>query len=311
MYFPYFRGKQNELIVIRDASELLAKAGIVPIIEPVKKSITSLSRSIEALMEFDAEFILIVNPKNGELKNDSTPLLHLVSEGPLISYPGLCLGYIVDANSSLTDIVDFVGEYCDYKVAIIHNGFPSGKALSDELEGFTNVYKHIFVGDTQGLLYRNKFRSSDRVLILDGFTQQVRNSDHADKEIFSELHLTYSDYGMQGFGDFLIVGDSYSETGGPAYTVAIHLTYFGDEGVMFIRHFKSAPSKTPADPGGKFAEALNALIEGLKDGEIPITNAVREFQDLHLRGHYPGLGYVKKLSMQHHIELFSDYILNQ
>ena len=30
---------------------------------------------------------------------------------------------------------------------------------------------------------------------------------------------------MDGFGDFLIVGDDYSDTGGPAYAVAIHLTF--------------------------------------------------------------------------------------
>jgi hypothetical protein len=30
---------------------------------------------------------------------------------------------------------------------------------------------------------------------------------------------------MDGFGDFLIVGDDYSESGGPAYAIAIHLTF--------------------------------------------------------------------------------------
>ena len=35
----------------------------------------------------------------------------------------------------------------------------------------------------------------------------------------------------------MIVGDDYMESGGPAYAVAIHLTYLNKEGDMFIRHF--------------------------------------------------------------------------
>jgi hypothetical protein len=37
------------------------------------------------------------------------------------------------------------------------------------------------------------------------------------------------------------------------------------------------------------------------------TSAVKEFRDLHRQGHFPGLGYVKKLSMNHHIETLADY----
>lgn len=43
---------------------------------------------------------------------------------------------------------------------------------------------------------------------------------------------------MNGFGDFLIVGDEFSESGGPAYAVAIHLTYINTkhEDEMYIYH---------------------------------------------------------------------------
>ena len=37
------------------------------------------------------------------------------------------------------------------------------------------------------------------------------------------------------------------------------------------------------------------------------TSAVKEFRMLHKQGHFPGLGYVKKLSMNHHIETLADY----
>ena len=40
------------------------------------------------------------------------------------------------------------------------------------------------------------------------------NKDHPDIEMFSDLHITYEDIGMTGFGDFLIAGDEYREGGG-------------------------------------------------------------------------------------------------
>lgn len=117
---------------------------------------------------------------------------------------------------------------------------------------------------------------------------------------------------MQGFGDFLTVGDEYSEGGGPAYAVAIHLTFVDEDNdsSMFIRHFVSDSNLTPADPAGKFSEALGKLAKAVRkvNSKIMKTKAVLEFLDLHDRGHYPGLGYVKKLSMQHHIELMMDVV---
>jgi hypothetical protein len=116
---------------------------------------------------------------------------------------------------------------------------------------------------------------------------------------------------MNGFGDFLIVGDDYSETGGPAYAVAIHLTFIdGDkDNAMYIYHFLSNRQSTPKDPAGKFAEALEKMIRKLNatGSKIFPSEAVREFRQLHARGHFPGLGYLKKLSMQHHIETLADY----
>jgi len=57
MYYPYFRGKQFELIMLRDNAEFLAKNNIHPIIEPVKDDFTALTRSIKALNENKKDYI--------------------------------------------------------------------------------------------------------------------------------------------------------------------------------------------------------------------------------------------------------------
>jgi hypothetical protein len=116
---------------------------------------------------------------------------------------------------------------------------------------------------------------------------------------------------MDGFGDFLIVGDDYSEAGGPAYAVVIHLTFIDPEqdDSMLIYHFKSQRQDTPVDPAGKFAEALDRMVAKLDapNSKVLETTAVSEFRELHERGHFPGLGYAKKLSMKHHVETLAHY----
>ena len=78
---------------------------------------------------------------------------------------------------------------------------------------------------------------------------------------------------------------------------------------MFVHHFISDRQDTPKDPAGKFAEALDKLIATVDQQESSIfdSKAIEEFRDLHSRSHFPGLGYVKKLSMQHHVETLADY----
>ena len=47
MYHPYFRGKQFELITIRETADLMARANFVPIIEPVKEALKGLERCLK------------------------------------------------------------------------------------------------------------------------------------------------------------------------------------------------------------------------------------------------------------------------
>ena len=152
---------------------------------------------------------------------------------------------------------------------------------------------------------------SKRILLYDGFVRR-RNKDHPALEFFSDLHVTYEEDGMDGFGDFLIVGDDYSESGGPAYAVAIHLTFIDPtkENQMYIYHFVSDSQDTPTDPAGKFGEALNLMMGKLLEPNNHIfqSTAVAEFRDLHESGHFPGLGYLKKLSLKHHIETLKDFL---
>jgi len=195
----------------------------------------------------------------------------------------------------------------DVGFSILHGGYADGRLLASSLEELPAIRRHIFLREAK--LYRGHFERSDapKVLIRDGFIQQKKNAHYPESDHFSDLHVTYRSEGMDGFGDYLTVGADYSESGGPAYAVAIHLTYLDAEGDMQTHHFVSDRTDSPADPGGKFLEALSKLVaEATRSGsEILRTGACEEFIDLFAREYYPGLGYVKKLSMQHHLELMA------
>jgi hypothetical protein len=181
--------------------------------------------------------------------------------------------------------------------------------LVDALGDRVRDMRHVFF-PACGRLYRRHFHGGKCILLSDGFERR-RNRNYPPVEPFSDLHVTFGDGGMVGFGDFLIIGDEYAETGGPAYAVAIHLTFIDPtkDDAMFVYHFVSERQDTPTDPAGKFGEALRAMMRKLAEPNHHIfeSSAVAEFRNLYARGHFPGLGYVKKLSMKHHIETLNAY----
>jgi len=312
MYHPYFRGKQNELILLRENAKLINESSMVPIIEPVKKSLTALNKALDGLMKENVSFILIINPSEGDFKNNPLPIEEEIINSSLAHYSNFSIGYIVDSKSSLIDVKDFLERFSNNSITFIHNGYPKPKELANFFKGYTNIKKHIFLDDQ--ILYRRQFKVDgiERVLVQDGFNRSKSNREYGGDETFSELHLTYHDeLGLDGFGDFLIVGREYVEGGGPAYAVAIHLTYINeDDERMNICHFVSDNNDTPTNPAGKFAEALSKLVIRVEeDTQIYQGNAYKQYKKLHDEGHYPGLGVVKKLSMQHHIEVFADYFI--
>lgn len=310
IYFPYFRGKQYELITIRESAPTLSASGFVPIVEPVKSQLSGLSKTIDTTLEEGANIIVIVNPRIGDFSDDNTELVNLIIEKH-DEDKQVTVGILLDESTTLDQALETINTFEGQNISLVHSGFSQSKALAAKIEGHAKISCSVFEDGKSGKLYQMHFKHQQhRVLLKDGFEKR-RNADHPDVEVFSDLHLTYGLEGMTGFADFLMVGDDYQETGGPAYTIAIHLTYINaaDDEIMYIRHFKSDRQDTPTDPAGKFAEALAKLISHLEspDNQYYETSAIVEFRKLHDKGHYPGLGYVKKLAMKHHIETFAKY----
>ena len=309
MYHPYFRGKQNELITVRESAALMAASNFVPIIEPVKENLNGLKRALDAVVEVSGSAIVIVNPFHGYFSEDGGGLSALLAEH-FKENDGISACVLLKNQMSVKDVLAFCEVHTDHPLTFIHAGFTDARGLVDALGKQTNDILHCFFEADSGKLYQKHFGTANKVLVRDGFIRRV-SREYPEVEFFSDLHETYELEGMNGFGDFLIVGDDYSESGGPAYAVAIHLTFIdGDkDDVMYIYHFVSDRQDTPKDPAGKFLEALNKLIDKVDEptSKVLETEAVKEFRELHQRRHYPGLGYLKKLSMQHHVETLANH----
>ena len=314
MYFPYFRGKQFELITVREKADLIAQAGFVPIIEPVRRPLGSLSRALEAVSIASGRAVVVINPQHGDHTQDSEAIKALLSDefGSTESIsPGVVLSH---QSGTVEQVAALCTAHAGQDLTLIHAGYDRVRDLAEVLRASgTRIDRHVFIEGYCGRLYRRHFTEGQRVLVRDGFQRRL-NREHPPVEVFSDLHVTYREEGMDGFGDFLMVGGEFSETGGPAYAVAIHLTFIDpdEDDQMFIHHFVSDRTATPDDPAGKFSEALKKLVHEVEhsDTHVTHTKAVEEFVDLYGRGHFPGLGYVKKLSMKHHIETLAEYFAN-
>jgi hypothetical protein len=311
MYYPYFRGKQFELIAIRESAELMAEVGFTPIIEPVKETLNGLHRTLTAICDAKGTAVVIVNPGHGDHSEDGDSISKLLKEF-FLDKAGITAGILLRESMTPEEAIACYQKHEAHCPTFVHAGFTEPKNLGEKLGAKLPETRHAFFEMHCGKLYRKHFQGSNRILLRDGFRRR-KNADHPQVEEFSDLHVTYPDEGMNGFGDFLIVGNDYIEGGGPAYAVAIHLTFIDPDkdDAMFIYHFVSTTRDTPTDPAGKFGQAVEKLITKLDSGNSKLleSSAIKEFRELHAKGHYPGLGMVKKLSMRHHIETLADYLV--
>lgn len=310
MYHPYFRGKLNELITVRETAELMAQRKFVPIIEPVKEALSGLKRTLDAVVNVDGKVVVIVNPFHGDFSGDGQSISELLEEH-FKKNDGVSAGVLLKGGMTTLEVIACCETHENHPLALIHAGFTDAKGLADALGAKLPNMFHVFFEPDCGKLYQKHFSAGRRVLIRDGF-QRRKNREHPELELFSDLHATFEMEVMDGFGDFLIVGDDYSETGGPAYAVAIHITFIDpdNDNAMYVYHFVSDSQDTPKDPAGKFGEALGKMIKKIRNpgsSRVLETRAIQEFRDLHKRKHFPGLGYIKKLSMQHHVETLAAY----
>lgn len=309
MYFPYLRGKQNELAALKEVAPRLRIDKVQPIIEPVKENTTQLFSAIKALNDAGIKPHVIVNPEVGELTNDSPDYLYnlIVKEKlsfiPCIRVYNQNTLYIQTLLGKFHNQGDIYSLYIQEDIQTNISAYTSNASVNIILN--QNTYSHRFANSL-----------SNCVIISSSFPSKQRNSDYSTQaQFFSDAHLTYNTPLVQnqiGFGDCLTINHAWSEGGGPAFVIALHITYIENSSLnMYVKHsLSTSNSHDQSDPAGKFKEALQAMI--VFANQTPSLNqntlGFQQYINISNNNHYPGLGIPKKLSMMHHIETISDYI---
>lgn len=313
MYQPYIRGKQFELIGIRELIPNVLienKDKISPIIEPVKDSST-LKTTIKSLVENNINFTLIINPQVGTF-TDTDRILTILKEN-VVGYTNFQIGIIFHSKINYQALMSFLKTHhlTEIPLSLIHNTIFDN--INDVInmyleEGFSIKYNVVNLSLTSRRYFRN-FEKNTWVELNDYFNAQTKNSDYLkiEESNFSEEHLYYQDEGFIGFSDYLSIGEEYSESGFLPFAVAIHLSYKDTLNRIKIRHFVSDSNDDNSDIGGKFAEALEKLIKWCDETQYD-SIAIPIFREYYVKGHFPGLGTLKKLSLMNHIDLVSKLI---
>jgi hypothetical protein len=306
MYFPYLRGKQFELIALRELCALFPQEinKISPIIEPVKPSST-LNSTLAEFINRSTNFNCIINPRVGDLEGQHEKIIEIITSSIPVEYNNYQLAVIIDhkTESNIDTLIEFInGLNLKYKgITLIHETEINSQSIELLNNKLRVVYNVIYFKKTSRRYYR-EFEASTLVSLDDYFEEQSRNADYLDQESdFSKEYRFYIQDGFVGFSDFLTIGDNYSESGFLPRAVAIHLSYLENEQIK-VKHFVSDSNEDVADIGGKFSEAINKLVIWCDQNNLN-TAAINEFRDLQQRGHFPGLGSLKKLSIMNHIEL--------
>ena len=309
MYYPYLRGKQFELLALRElANELAGDFRFVPIVEPVKMTFTGLTTAVSTMINKNLKFALVLNPNEGDFQFEKKDLLHEIA--PLKDHRDAWLPAFIYQDSENENIEQIIDRYELEHVMLVFGDYSIQERnlnVFHLLEKTQVEYVVVSEGDSRTLMRRLFHQYPDKKFIRldDNFNEAKRNADygqHTD-ERFTEEHLYYEDDHFYGFGDYTALNKHFAEGGMLPYAIAIHLTYQQEDRVVYIHHFVSDTNDDRSNIQGKFIEAARKVELFYRDHEK--TPAVEEILHLIEEGRYPGLGFLKKLSIKNSIQLMN------
>jgi len=295
MYIPYFRGKQFDLLALKEcAADGLLADGVIPLIEPVRDS-AHLRKTLEAFIENKREVLVVDNPEVGQVQR-GVVIIHAIGdlfESPYVT-PAYLLNHAFDPAWIIHDDFVFISKHYIKNVLTDAGAFkPKFHIIADSAR-------------LRGVVPGN------RVLLTDPFTRLGNGADYLEleDEFYSDDVKYYSEDGYIGYSDYGIDGEDYFDKGYPSRSVVLHILYFDRYKCVRIKHFASDSNESAANPAGKFFEALKKLSEwhARHENEIPLTGGLKELLSYRERGVYPGTGVIKKLSVMHQLELLKDLI---
>lgn len=306
MYFPYLRGRQFELIALRELIEngLIGKK-VIPVLEPIKPTST-LAKTLTICSKKKHMHALVVNPAVGEFVSKIKEKDRSSDEAVIGIYNDLKSEFLIKAYIIKQGTSKSLLKRTDLDKLMIIN--PKRDCMEEYLKVYDTIEPSYTLLPDDRTFSRKAPKS--KIMFEDRFFKAAKNADYSKNidEFFSEDHLYYADEGFKGFSDYTIVGAEYKESGFAPLAVAIHIVYFDEDNVLRVHHFVSESNDDYDDPAGKFGEALAKLVQWVAENDVPKTMGLQAFLDCYEEGKYPGLGTVKKYSIMHHLELMNMFL---
>ena len=308
MYFPYLRGKQFELIALREfAIQYPNTEQIIPIIEPVKSTFNGLTTAARIMFEQNLRFALVLNPADGDFKRITKDILSEISI--LSENMEKWIPTFLYQNNGETILSAIQDQELNNVMVIFKNGID----ISDNILNFLShsQIQYIVNGDPNSriTMRRLSLLENKRIIRLDNcFAEQPRNVDYLNipEDKFTEQHRFYSDDHFYGISDYTALPKDFIDGGMLPYAVAIHMTYEKNQDEIYVRHFVSDTNDDQSNIQRKFFEAATKLKYFFTDRTK--TTAINELIKLLDDEKYPGLGVIKKLSIKNHIELMNSIL---
>ena len=308
MYFPYLRGKQFELIALREfAIQYPNTEQIIPIIEPVKSTFNGLTTAARIMFEQNLRFALVLNPADGDFKRITKDILSEISI--LSENMEKWIPTFLYQNNGETILSAIQDQELNNVMVILKNGID----ISDNILNFLShsQIQYIVNGDPNSRITMRRLSrlENKRIIRLDNcFAEQPRNVDYLNipEDKFTEQHRFYSDDHFYGISDYTALPKDFIDGGMLPYAVAIHMTYEKNQDEIYVRHFVSDTNDDQSNIQRKFFEAATKLKYFFTDRTK--TTAINELIKLLDDEKYPGLGVIKKLSLKNHIELMNSIL---
>ena len=306
MYYPYLRGRQNELLAVRGFSETLSGAApkVSPVIEPVRSDFGGLKRMLKSIEGTGMQCTVILNPEYGDLKGKGYINLSDIA-GDLASATSCCRpAYIVNDIGKIKK--DIEGKGYSEVVLIAPKGVSVDDDAFNKLVSLLNVSKVITSPSSRSIIREAKETGKEIIELEEKFIAQSNNAGYAetcDEEFTQECFFFDENRMFNGFSDYTVLPNEFREGGMLPKVVAIHLTYQKSKDKVNVRHFCSTiEADYKSNVQGKFAEAAADAVAFFND-RAERGAAIQALSDCVEEHKYPGLGVIKKWSVLHHMEL--------
>lgn len=308
MYFPLLRGKQYELVALKEfAEENSGSQTVCPIIEPVRVLPDVLVRAAEILSQHGMRYCVVLNPEKGDFVLETNRFEigdYLNRFGNLAIQP--IPAFIADGNSA--SVMKMIERNDLHDVMVIFEDAFDIENIDDDALCNNRDVSYIVCGPVDSRSNkRYLMRTKKHIIRLDDcFVVRKPNTAYRgiDEDPYTEEPFYYDEDNFYGFSDYCVLPKAFVEGGTTPAAVAIHLTYKKRNDAIWVRHFVSDEEYEKENIRNKFENAVKKVVEFYSD--ITPTDAVSWL--LANKDRYPGLGALKKITVKNHLELISNIL---